>query len=44
MKKDEFNKKFRDYAQTLSPKPEESSLIGKIYKSFEDFLGINNFE
>jgi len=42
MKKDEFNKKFRDYAQTLSPKPEESSLIGKIYKSFEDFLGINN--
>lgn len=42
MKKDKYNSKFREYARTLSPLQEERDLIGRIYQSFNDLLGINN--
>lgn len=42
MKKDKFNSLFRDYARKLSPKTEERVLIGKVYESFNELLGVNN--
>ncbi len=42
MKKSEINQKFREYAKTLSPKPEEQNLIKGIYKSFNDLFGEKN--
>lgn len=42
MKKDKFNEKFREYARTLSPQPDERDLISKIYQSFKNLLGVNN--
>lgn len=42
MKKDKFNSKLREYAKTLSPKPHEQDLIGKVYQSFNDLFGVNN--
>ncbi len=42
MTKDKFNSKLREYAKTLSPKPNEQDLIGKIYQSFNDLFGVNN--
>lgn len=42
MKKDEFNSRLREHAKTLSPQPHEQDLIGTIYQSFNDLLGVNN--
>lgn len=42
MKKNRFNSKFREYAKTLSPQSREQKLIGEIYQSFNDLLGVNN--
>ncbi len=42
MTKDKFNSKLREYAKTLSPKPTEQDLIGKVYQSFNDLFGVNN--
>lgn len=42
MKENKFNAKFREYAKTLSPQPDEQKLIGEIYTSFNKLLGINN--
>lgn len=42
MTKDKFNSKLREYTKTLSPKPYEQDLIGKIYQSFNDVFGVNN--
>ena len=42
MKKDKFNSKLREYAKTLSPQSREQKLIGEIYQSFNDLLGVNN--
>ncbi len=42
MTKDKFNSKLREYAKTLSPKPNEQDLIGKIHQSFNDLFGVNN--
>lgn len=42
MKKDKFNSKFREYAKTLSPQSREQKLIGEIYQSFNDLIGVNN--
>jgi len=42
MQKNKFNEKFREYAQTLSPQQNERDLIGKIYQSFNELMGLNN--
>lgn len=42
MKKDRFNSKFREYTRILSPHESEREFIGKIYKSFNELLGVNN--
>lgn len=42
MEKNKFNSKFREYAKSLSPQSHEQKLIGKIYQSFNNLLGVNN--
>ena len=42
MKKYKFNTKFREYAKTLSPNPDEQKLVDGIYQSFNELFGINN--
>ena len=42
MKKDEFNRRFRDYASTLSPTETERRTLASIYQSFFNLLGQEN--
>lgn len=42
MKKSKFNEKFREYARSLSPQQSERDLIGQIYQSLNNLLGVNN--
>lgn len=42
MRKDKLNIALREFAKTISPKDSEKDLIGKIYESVNNVLGINN--
>jgi hypothetical protein len=42
MKRNELNSKLRNYARQLSPTVDERTLVGQIYESINDVLGIAN--
>ena len=42
MTKDKLNAKLREYSKSLSPTLDERDLVGRIYQSFNDLLGVNN--